>query len=54
MPAWLDWLLPYVRIVNWSNSGAAFGTFQNGNTVFTILAILVILLFSLIPGTCLM
>jgi signal peptidase II len=42
MPEWLDWLAPYARIVNWSNSGAAFGTFQNGNTVFSILAILVI------------
>ena len=42
MPSWLDWLLPFVRVVNWSNSGAAFGTFQQGNTVFTILAILVI------------
>ncbi len=43
MPSWLDWLSPYMRIVNWSNSGAAFGTFQNGNTVFSILAIIVIL-----------
>ncbi len=42
MPSWLEWLLPYARIVNWSNSGAAFGTFQRGNTVFTILAIIVI------------
>ena len=42
LPNWLSWLAPYARIVNWSNSGAAFGTFQNGNTVFTILAILVI------------
>ena len=42
LPSWLDWLTPYVRIVNWSNSGAAFGTFQNGNTVFTVLAIIVI------------
>lgn len=42
LPQWLDWLVPYARIVNWSNSGAAFGTFQNGNTVFTILAIVVI------------
>lgn len=42
LPSWLDWLSPYARIVHWSNSGAAFGTFQNGNTVFSILAILVI------------
>ncbi len=42
LPSWLDWLSPYARIVHWSNSGAAFGTFQNGNTVFSLLAILVI------------
>ncbi len=43
LPSWLSWLSPYARIVNWSNSGAAFGSFQNGNAVFTALAILVIL-----------
>jgi signal peptidase II len=43
VPPGMEWIAPYARIVNWSNSGAAFGTFQNGNTVFTILAILVIL-----------
>ena len=43
VPAGMEWLAPYARIVNWSNSGAAFGTFQNGNTVFTILAILVVM-----------
>ena len=31
------------RIVHWSNSGAAFGSFQNGNAVFSVLAVLVIL-----------
>jgi signal peptidase II len=30
LPDWLSWLSPYVRIVNWSNSGAAFGMFQEG------------------------
>jgi signal peptidase II len=43
LPGWLAGLAPYARIVNWSNSGAAFGTFQNGNTVFTVLAIIVII-----------
>ncbi len=43
LPGWLQWLSPYARIVHWSNSGAAFGTFQNGNPVFTVLAILVII-----------
>jgi signal peptidase II len=43
VPEWLMWLSPYARIVHWSNSGAAFGMFQNGNLVFTTLAILVII-----------
>jgi signal peptidase II len=42
LPGWLAWLSPYARFVNWSNSGAAFGMFQNGNLVFTILAFIVI------------
>jgi signal peptidase II len=41
LPTWLTWLLPYARIRYWYNSGAAFGFFQNGNTIFTILAIIV-------------
>lgn len=35
------WLVPYARIVNWRNTGAAFGLFQNGNLIFIILAIIV-------------
>jgi signal peptidase II len=42
LPEWLEWLSPYARIVHWYNSGAAFGMFQNGNLVFTILAFIVI------------
>jgi signal peptidase II len=42
LPDWLSWLSPYARIVHWYNSGAAFGMFQNGNLVFTILAFIVI------------
>lgn len=42
LPSWLQWLYPYARIVHWYNSGAAFGIFQNGNLVFTILAFIVI------------
>jgi signal peptidase II len=42
LPEGLSWLSPYARIVNWHNSGAAFGMFQNGNLVFTILAFIVI------------
>ena len=43
LPEWLMWLSPYARIVHWYNSGAAFGMFQNGNLVFTTLAILVVI-----------
>jgi len=42
LPEWLNWLSPYARIVHWYNSGAAFGMFQNGNLIFTILAFIVI------------
>lgn len=35
------WLVPYMRIVHWTNTGAAFGMFQNFGDVFMILAILV-------------
>jgi len=42
LPDGLMWLSPYARIVHWYNSGAAFGMFQNGNLVFTILAFIVI------------
>lgn len=38
------WLIPYARIVNWRNTGAAFGLFQNGNLIFIILAIIVSIL----------
>jgi signal peptidase II len=44
LPQGLAWLEPYARIRYWYNSGAAFGIFQNGNPVFTILAIIVVLL----------
>lgn len=42
LPEWLMWLSPYARFVHWYNSGAAFGIFQNGNMVFTVLAFIVI------------
>jgi signal peptidase II len=41
LPEWLSWLAPYARIRHWYNTGAAFGIFQNGNLVFSILAIIV-------------
>lgn len=42
LPEWLMWLSPYARFVHWSNSGAAFGMFQDGNQVFKVLAFIVI------------
>ena len=37
----LDWLEPYVRIVNIENTGAAFGIFKQGGGLFMVLAIIV-------------
>ncbi len=42
LPDGLEWLSPYARIVHWYNTGAAFGMFQNGSMVFTVLAFIVI------------
>lgn len=42
LPDSLQWLIPYARIVNWHNKGAAFGMFQNGSMVFAVLAIIVV------------
>ncbi|MGD2156047.1 MAG: signal peptidase II [Anaerolineales bacterium] len=36
-----DWLAPYARIVNWKNTGAAFGLGQDFGKVITVFAILV-------------
>lgn len=41
LPEKLAWLMPYARLRHWHNAGAAFGLFQDGNLVFTILAIIV-------------
>jgi signal peptidase II len=38
----LEWLAPYARIINWHNTGAAFGMFQGGSTIFTILGVIVV------------
>jgi signal peptidase II len=42
LPASLEWLSPYARIVHWYNTGAAFGLFKEGSMVFTVLAFIVI------------
>ncbi len=49
------WLAPYVRLVHWQNTGAAFGMFQGFGLVFTILAfvvaIAIIYYFPRVPGS---
>ena len=35
------WIVFYARIVNWRNTGAAFGMFQNLGIVFAVLAVVV-------------
>lgn len=42
LPDSWQWLSPYARIVNWYNTGAAFGMFKDGSMVFTVLAFIVI------------
>lgn len=44
LPDGWEWLVHNfnIRLVHWANSGAAFGMFQGGSTVFTILAFVVI------------
>jgi signal peptidase II len=42
LPENLDWLMPYARLINWHNSGAAFGSFQGFGWVFTALAFVVV------------
>lgn len=42
LPDSLQWMLPYARLVYWHNTGAAFGMFQDGAVVFTVLAFVVI------------
>lgn len=50
----IEWLAPYVRIVNWHNTGAAFGIFQGMNGIFLVLAFFIITMilfyFPLIPA----
>jgi signal peptidase II len=39
LPDSIAHLTPWLRIIHWTNSGAAFGIFQNGNLVFLIIGI---------------
>lgn len=41
LPAGLEWLAPYARIVHWYNTGAAFGSFQGFGLIFAVLAVVV-------------
>jgi signal peptidase II len=41
LPESVLWLSPYARIVHWYNKGAAFGIFQEGSMIFTVLAFIV-------------
>jgi signal peptidase II len=36
-----EWLMPYARIIHWTNTGAAFGLFKSWGLVITVIAILV-------------
>ena len=42
LPDWLLWLEPYARFVHWYNTGMAFGLFEQGSMVLTVLAFVVI------------
>ncbi len=42
LPAGLNWLKPFARIVHWNNRGAAFGMLQEAWLLFTLLAVIVI------------
>jgi signal peptidase II len=41
--AWAPWpwLMPYARIIHWSNTGSAFGMFQGLGNMFAVLAVFV-------------
>jgi len=49
----VEWLEPYLRVVNWHNTGAAFGIFQGMNSIFMVLAFviigLILVYFPMIP-----
>lgn len=36
-------LAPFIRVIHWRNTGAAFGLFPDGGLFFTVIAILVVL-----------
>jgi len=38
-----EWLAPYVHVVHWTNSGVAFGMFQNTGMIFAVVSAVVAL-----------
>jgi signal peptidase II len=42
IPFGIEWLYPYFYFVHWYNTGAAFGIFQDANTFFSVLSIIII------------
>jgi signal peptidase II len=42
LPAGMEWLSPYARVVHIYNTGAAFGSFTGFSWVFTVLAFVVV------------
>ena len=49
-----EWMLPFLRVVHWNNTGAAFGMFPAASNVFTVVAVLVagaiLYYFPRVPG----
>ena len=43
LPEWLEWLSPYARFHHIKNSGVSFGMFQDGNTILTVVVLLVVI-----------
>lgn len=51
----ITWLAPFVRVIHWNNTGAAFGLFPSASLIFTVVALLVsvaiLYYFPRVPGT---
>lgn len=37
----IEALKPYIRVIHWNNTGAAFGIFPSGGLIFTVVAVIV-------------
>ncbi len=51
----IPWLAPFFRFIYWKNTGAAFGIFQNGNTILkvlsSIIAVVVVIYYQQVPAS---